>query len=242
MNCIIIDDEPLARDGMALLAKNLPQLTIIGSFSNGIDAASFLRNRKVDLIFLDINMPEINGLDFAKNLALGSMIIFTTAYPQYATESYDLEAIDYLLKPIRLERFIKAINKAEQYSQLLQTKENESSKVDSIQKDFVFIKSDRKFFKVYFDTITHIEGLKDYVILHLKDQKILTAMNLKTILEYLPAHCFMRISKSYIVNTSFIVSCDNFNVQLDNTELPIGASFKDSFFKNFIEGRIASRD
>jgi two-component system, LytTR family, response regulator len=242
MNCIIIDDEPLARQGMDLLIKSMPQLTLMESFSNALEANVYLQQHNVDLIFLDINMPEINGLDFAKSLSNAPLIIFTTAYPQYALDSYELHALDYLLKPIRLERFISAVNKAQNYLQLLQAKDVEPNKVDAIHEDYIYIKSDRKYFKVFYDTITHIEGLKDYVIIHQQGKKILTAMNLKTVMDYLSNHIFARISKSFIVNTTKIISCDTYNVNIDNVELPIGNTFKDDFFARFIDGKLAGRD
>jgi DNA-binding LytR/AlgR family response regulator len=241
MNCIVIDDEPLAREGMILLIEKCPQLTFSGSFSNPLDAVEILKESNVDLIFLDINMPEISGLEFVKTLVNSPLIIFTTAYPQYATDSYELDAIDYLLKPIRLERFIKAVNKASNYTDLLKSKESATNKIESVNKDFIYIKADRKYFKLFFTDILHIEGLKDYVIIYTNDRKIITAMNVKTIFDQLPHQIFARISKSYIVNTEHLVSCDSQNVYLKNAELPIGNMFRDSFFRDYIEGKVVKR-
>jgi DNA-binding LytR/AlgR family response regulator len=239
MKCIIIDDEPLAREGMAFLIAKMPQLQLMGSFSNPLDAVSLLHENTIELIFLDINMPEISGLDFVKTLTNSPLIIFATAYPQYALDSYELDAVDYLLKPIRFDRFVKAINKAQNYFNLLQSTEN--NQVASVSEDFVYIKADRKYFKVFFNDIHYIEGLKDYVIIHTATQKVVTAMNLKTIFDQLPHHIFARISKSYIVNTQFILSCDQYNIYLSNAELPLGNTFKDEFFKVFVEGKVVSR-
>src|SRR5205085_4508384 len=130
-------------------------LQLLGSFSNALAASDFLRKEKVDLLFLDINMPDLSGLDFLKSLRDAPMVVFTTAYPQYALESYELEAIDYLVKPIRIERFLKAVNKAESYLSLLQ-QEGKSNSVKKIEDDYVFIKADRKFFKIYFKDILFI--------------------------------------------------------------------------------------
>jgi DNA-binding LytR/AlgR family response regulator len=241
MKCIIIDDEPLAREGMALHIKNMPQLELKGSFSNPLDAVVLLQQNTVDLIFLDINMPEINGLDFVKTLKNSPLIIFATAYPQYALDSYELDAIDYLVKPIRFERFVKAVNKAQNYLDLLQSKDLMANQIESVSQEFVFIKADRKFFKIYFKDILYIEGLKDYVIIYTSERKVITAMNLKTIFEQLPPSLFARISKSYIVNTAHIVSFDPFSVYLPNAELPIGNSFKDDFFRDFVEAKVVKR-
>jgi DNA-binding LytR/AlgR family response regulator len=241
MKCIIIDDEPLAREGMQMHVKNMPQLQLMGSFSNPLDAALTLQQGSIDLVFLDINMPEMNGLDFVKTLVHTPMIVFATAYPQYALDSYELDAVDYLLKPIRFERFVKAVNKAQNYLDLLQSKDLTTNQIESVSQEFIFIKADRKFFKIYFKDINYIEGLKDYVIIHTAERKVITAMNLKTIFDQLPPTIFARISKSYIVNTAHIVSFDPFSVYLKNAELPIGNTFKDAFFRDYVEAKIVKR-
>lgn len=240
MTCIIVDDEPLARQGMELNIANLSSLQLLGSFSNALAASDFLRKEKVDLMFLDINMPELSGLDFLKSLRDAPMVIFTTAYPQYALESYELEATDYLVKPIRIERFLKAVNKAENYLRLLQ-QEASSTQVEKIGDDYVFIKADRKFFKIYFKDILYIEGLKDYVVIYTGDNKIITSMNVKTIAFQLPPAIFARVSKSYIVNTLHISSFDNELIYINNHEIPLGQSYKDDFIKQHIDGKIVRR-
>jgi DNA-binding LytR/AlgR family response regulator len=240
MTCIIVDDEPLARQGMELNIANVSSLQLLGSFSNALAASDFLRKENVDLMFLDINMPELSGLDFLKSLRDAPMVVFTTAYPQYALESYELEAIDYLVKPIRIERFLKAVNKAENYLKLLQQDGN-NNQVEKIEDDYVFIKADRKYFKIYFKDILYIEGLKDYVVIYTHDNKIITSMNVKTIAAQLPAAIFARVSKSYIVNTLHISSFDNELIYINNNEIPLGQSFKDDFIKQHIDGKIVKR-
>ena len=240
MTCIVIDDEPLARQGMEMHIANVSFLQLLGSFSNALAASDFLRKEKVDLLFLDINMPEMSGLDFLKSLRDAPLVIFTTAYPQYALESYELDAIDYLVKPIRIERFLKAVNKAENHLKLLQ-QESGNNHVEKIEDDFVFIKADRKYFKIYFKEILYIEGLKDYVIIFTDDNKIITSMNIKTIAGQLPASIFARVSKSYIVNTLRISSFDNELIYIGNNEIPLGQSFKDEFIKQYIDKKIVKR-
>ncbi|MBR2647556.1 MAG: response regulator transcription factor [Sediminibacterium sp.] len=240
MNAIIIDDEPLAREGLQLHLANIPSIKILGSFSNAIEANSFLQNEKIELIFLDINMPEISGLNFVRNLLIKPMVIFITAYPQYALDSYELDAVDYLVKPVRLERLLKAVNKAEQFNKMLQP-EQEVNAVETVSDNYIFIKADRKYFKLLFKDIRYIEGLKDYVIIHIDDKKIVTAMNIKTIAMQLPAESFARISKSFIVNIAHIISFDSFNVYLKAEELPIGNNFKDDFFSNYVNGKLLKR-
>lgn len=240
MKCIVIDDEPLARQGMEMNIANVSALQLLGSFSNPLAAADFLRKEEVDLMFLDINMPELSGLDFLKTLRDAPLVIFTTAYPQYALESYELDAIDYLVKPIRIERFLKAVNKAENHLRLLQ-QEARTSHVEKIEEEHVYIKADRKFFKIYFKDILFIEGLKDYVVIHTMDNKIITSMNVKTISQQLPAAIFARVSKSYIVNVLHINSFDNELVYIQDNEIPIGQSFKDDFIRQYIDGKIVKR-
>ncbi len=240
MTCIIVDDEPLARQGMELNIANVSTLRLLGSFSNALAASDFLRKENVDLMFLDINMPELSGLDFLKSLREAPMVVFTTAYPQYALESYELEAIDYLVKPIRIERFLKAVNKAENYLKLLQQDGN-NSQVEKIEDDYVFIKADRKYFKINFKDILYIEGLKDYVVIYTGDTKIITSMNVKTIAAQLPAAIFARVSKSYIINTLHISSFDNELIYINNHEIPLGQSFKDDFIKQHIDGKVVRR-
>jgi two-component system, LytTR family, response regulator len=240
MNCIVIDDEPLARQGMEMHIANVASLKLLGSFSNPLAAADFLRKEQVDLMFLDINMPELSGLDFLKALRDAPLVIFTTAYPQYALESYELDAIDYLVKPIRIERFLKAVNKAENHFKLLQ-QDAQHSHVEKIEDDFVFIKADRKFFKIYFKDILYIEGLKDYVVIYTIDNKFITSMNVKTIAQQLPASTFARVSKSYIVNVRHINSFDNELIYINGNEIPLGESFKDEFIRQYIDGKIVKR-
>lgn len=240
MTCIIVDDEPLARQGMEMNIAQVSSLQLLGSFSNAMAASDFIRKENVELMFLDINMPELNGLDFLKSLLDAPLVIFTTAYPQYALDSYELDALDYLVKPIRIERFLKAVNKAENHLRLLRN-ESKSNQVERIEDDFVFIKADRKFFKIQFKDILYIEGLKDYVIIYTADNKIITSMNVKTIAAQLPAIIFARVSKSYIVNVRHITSFDNELIYIQNNEIPLGQSFKDDFLKQYIDGKVVKR-
>ena len=240
MTCIIVDDEPLARQGMAMNISTVSSLQLLDSFSNALAANDFLRKQNADLMFLDINMPELSGLDFLKSLRNAPLVIFTTAYPQYALESYELDAIDYLVKPIRIERFLKAVNKAENHLRLLR-QEGNNNQVEKIEEDYIFIKAERKYFKIYFKEILYIEGLKDYVIIYAGDNKIITSMNVKTIGAQLPETIFARVSKSYIVNVLHISSFDNELVYVQNNEIPLGQAFKDDFIKQYIERKIVKR-
>lgn len=234
MTCIIVDDEPLAREEMQSLIQEVSELQIIGKFSNAVTALEFLKTTTADVIFLDIEMPQVTGLEFAEQLPSQSLVIFTTAYAQYALKSYELDAIDYLLKPIDKKRLEKAINKAIAYNKLLSA-DTEKSTVEGNDSDFLLIKADRRYYRINNRDIKFIEGLKDYIVIHTRDQKLITAMNLKTIHQKLPA-AFLRVSKSYVVNKEYIDSFDNHNIYLGETEIPLGDVYRKEFFKNYAGG------
>lgn len=232
MNCIIVDDEPLAREAIELLVKDIDYLTLAGTFNNASAAARYMEQNTVDLIFLDIQMPGITGIEFAKTISRRTLIVFTTAYSEYALDSYEVDAIDYLIKPVEPERFRKAADKALAYSSLLMQDEKEN--IEPAADDYFFVKSDRKYFKVNFEDILFVEGLKDYVILQLEEQRIITRMNLKAMNELLPKSLFLRVNKSYIVNTARIEAFDNNDIFIKTHEIAIGSSYRDSFFEEFV--------
>ena len=235
LKCIIIDDEPLAREGMKLNIKEINFLELIGEFEDAIKANDFIANNNVDLMFLDIQMPNLSGIDFLKSIKNPPLTILTTAYPQFALESYDLDIVDYLVKPIRIERFIKAVNKAQEIFEY-----KKSEKTGKERKDYVYIKSDRKYIKLDFSKIFYIEGLKDYVIVYVNDNKYITAMNIKTIYNQLPSEIFFRVSKSYIININNITEIDNDFVKVNNKEIPIGRTYKEEFL-NYINKHLIKR-
>ena len=239
MNCIIVDDEPLARAEMRSLIDETAKAEILGEFSNAPSALDFLKTNEVDLIFLDIEMPMVTGLEFAEMLPKKSLIIFTTAYSQYALKSYELEAVDYLLKPIDAKRLEKAIEKAILYTELL-SKDTVKNTVESNTADFLFIKADRRFYKISFSDIKFVEGLKDYVVIHTRQQKLITAMNLKTIHQKISRETFLRVSKSYVVNLDFIDSFDNHTIYIDEFEIPIGEVYRSDFFTKYAGGTLNS--
>lgn len=240
MTCIVIDDEPLAREAVQLLVSQRKDLQLLDSFSSANAASGFLLENSVDLIFLDIKMPGINGIDFAKTIPQKTLVIFTTAYSEFALNSYEVEAIDYLIKPIRIERFQRAVEKANSYHKLLAF-DNTNSNIETIADDYFFVKADRKTFKIFFNDILFIEGLKDYVVLNTKERKIITAMNIKTIHEQLPNKLFVRISKSYIINIRHITSFDNNTVYIDKDEIPIGNVYRSYFFDEFVTKKMLGR-
>lgn len=223
---LVIEDEPLARRGLVKLLKDYDFLHCVGMYSNTEDARLVMEKQDVDLIFLDIHLPEESGLEFAKLIPTTIQVIFTTAYPNYALESYDLDALDYLLKPIAEDRLKKALEKAIIYYQ------NKSSEnVPVVPTDHIFVKADRKLFRLELDEIQYIEAMKDYVMIHTKGKKLMVAMNIKTILNKLPSNDFVRVNKSFVVNLTKIESVDNHWVTVSGYEMPLGASFKDNLLK-----------
>lgn len=232
MRCIIVDDEPIARKGIQKIVDQIPDLQLLDSFNSAEAASMFMMGNQVDLVFLDIQMPGINGIEFARNIPKNTLIIFTTAYSEYALDSYEVEAIDYLVKPIEADRLKKAVDKAISYHTLLLSEENKS--VGNIEDEYIFVKSDRRYFKVNLKDILFIEGLKDYVIIQLAEQRIITRMNLKTMHELLPKSTFLRINRSYIVNTTHIDSFDNNDIFIQKYEIAIGSFYRDSFFEEFV--------
>lgn len=236
MNCIIVDDEPIARKGIQKLLSNIPQLDLLESFNNAEAASIFIKDTEVDLIFLDINMPGTNGIEFARTIPKHTLIIFTTAYSEYALDGFEVDAIDYLVKPIDQAKFRKAVDKAITYHSLLI--EEDKNNMEKIEEDYIFVKSDRRFLKVNLNEILFIEGLKDYIVIQMEDQRIITRMTIKNIQELLPQNIFLRINRSYIVNKNKIDSFDNNDVFIKKYEISIGNSYRDEFSKIFLNKRV----
>ena len=229
IKCIIVDDEPLAREGMRMNIEELDNLELVGEFASAAEASKFLLKNKVDLMFLDVEMPGTNGIDFLKNLDNPPMVILTTAYPQYAVEAYELDVVDYLVKPIKFERFVRSVAKADEIMKMSAS----PCIFDAYKDKFIFI-------KVNFDDLLFIEGLKDYVIIHATHGKYMTAMNVKTIFNKLPENTFFRVSKSYIVNVNHIDDIDGAYINIKGNQVPIGRSYRDSFV-DYINTRLLRR-
>lgn len=235
MKCIIVDDEPIARKGIKKLVEQVSQLELLDSFNCAETASEFIQNTDVDLIFLDIQMPGINGIEFARGISRHTLIIFTTAYSEYALDSYEVDAVDYLVKPIDAVKFRKAVDKAITYHSLLLEEDKKS--VENVVDECIFVKSDRRYFKVNLKDILFIEGLKDYVIIQMDGQRIITRMSIKTMHELLPQSTFLRINRSYIVNRHHIESFDNNDVFIKNHEVAIGNSYRDALFEMLMRNK-----
>ncbi len=236
--CIIVDDEPLARKGVALNVKEIPWLENRGEFPNAIKADEFLKNNQVDILFLDIEMPGLNGLDFLRSLKFDGVVILTTAYPQFALDAFELEVLDYLTKPIQFDRFFKAVNRAKE---VIDLKKETKVELTEITEDFFYIRSDRKYVKLFYEKVLWIKGLKDYVMLYTKDDKYMTALNIKTIYSQLPKNIFARVSKSYIINVDAIDAIDIDTILIGKEAIPLGSSYKDEFLEKHVKGKLFKR-
>ena len=239
MKCIIVDDEPLAREGLALKVKKIDLLELVGTFSGGVSANAFLTKNSVDLIFLDIQMPDLTGMELLKSLKNPPLVIFTTAFSEYALEGFELNAVDYLLKPIDFQRFIKAVNRAQEQFEAFQT---EKINTTEVHQDFIYIRADRQYVKVPFKDIRYIEGMKNYAMIYTTKDKYMTAISLQLITEQLPATQFARINKSFIVNIDFIERITQDFIILDKKlDLPFGKAFQEDFIKTYVKGNLLER-
>lgn len=228
MNCIIVDDEPLAREAIEALVLRHGGLTVAGQFNSARAAAEFMARNAVDLVFLDIRMPGMTGLELARMIPRTTLVIFTTAFGKYAVESYEVEAVDYLVKPVEQARFDKAVDKAIGYHALLVSEEQPGD-----APDFVFVRSERRYVRVDFRDVLFVEGLKDYVIFQRTGDRVITKMTMKAVEELLPQG-FIRVNRSYIVNRDRIDSLDANDIFIGSHEIPIGESYRDAVFPSVI--------
>ncbi|MCD8297690.1 MAG: LytTR family DNA-binding domain-containing protein [Prevotella sp.] len=230
LNCAIIDDEPLAAELLASYARKTPELNLVGTFESAVTAMKVIREEAVDLLFLDIQMPEISGLEFANLLPKRTRIVFTTAFDRYAIEGYKANAIDYLLKPISYENFLFAVNKAIEWFQVV-------DKQQLLSRDrFIYVKSEYKLLRIKFDDILYVEGLKDYIKVYITGGKpIMSLMNMKKLEDYLPQPQFLRVHRSFIVNMAKVEMIDRGRIVIDNAYIPVSESYKEKV-QGFIDG------
>ena len=227
MNCIIIDDEELARKLLENYIGRLPHLDVIGSFKNPVAALQVLQNQEVDLIFLDIQMPELTGIEFLKTLQHSPQVILTTAYSEYAVESYALNVTDYLLKPFGFDRFLKAVNKASQQIELKKPKPTSPTETATPDKTYQIVKADHKVHRVYHEDILYIQSMQEYAAYYTKNGRIVAFGSLKKLEQELPNPPFLRIHKSYIINTDKVTTLEGNLVHLGGEKIPIGGSYRD---------------
>ena len=233
MKCVIIDDEPLAVDLLQDFVKKVDTLELVSTFNNAIDAVSFINQNNVDLIFLDIQMPHFSGIDFLNTIEKKPLVIFTTAYSDYAVEGFNLGAVDYLVKPIPFHRFLKAVVRAQQVLQpVSNTAIAENNNAPEIEQDFMFVRAEYENVKLNFADILFIEGLKDYVKIYTTDNKFtLTLISLIKLENLLSSKGFARIHRSYIINIKHVKSIQKNKVLISDKRIPISESYKNTFFE-----------
>lgn len=237
LNCIAVDDEPLALGLVCAFIEKTPFLNLVGSFSNGVDALQAIQNHEIDLAFLDIQMPDITGLELARILEKAPekapKIVFTTAFNQFAHEGFKVDALDYLLKPFNYEEFLRAATKAQQHFALVRRAgESAAPAVASVQKDnYLFLKVEYQMVRVNYDEILYIEGLKDYVKIHLSssDKPLLSLTSLKSLEEKLSSRGFMRVHRSYIVNLDKINAVSKTSISIASESIPVSDQYKEDF-------------
>lgn len=224
INCLIVDDEPIARDILESLLSKIDTVRVVGNCKSALEAFNWINKENIDLIFLDINMPQISGLSFAKSINRNIKIIFTTAYREYAIDGFDLQAVDFLLKPISFERLLQAINKYLNESNKVNNLTNEEIIVE--KNDFCFVRSDRKMVKVIFSEIKYIESLGDYLKIHLLDKTVITRDTISNIEAKLPQKDFIRTHRSFLVSMVNIDSFTSEYIEIGKNQIPIGRNYK----------------
>ncbi len=235
IKCIIIDDEPLARKGLENYIKEIDFLELKNSFSNPIQCLETLDKDEIDLVFLDIQMPKITGLDFLKSINHPAKFVFTTAYPNFAVDSYELNAFDYILKPISFERFIKTVTKVKNQIEL----ENQTQ-IDN-SKNYIYVKSDSKIEKIELNSIIFIQSLENYVIIQTISKKYICYLTLKNVEEFLPNEQFIKVQKSYIINLTKINSIEGNIINIDNYQIPISRNIKDEVLNVILGNKFLKR-
>ena len=237
LKCLIIDDEPIARKGLEEHVHEIEFLDCIASCENALKASTFLNERKIDLLYLDIHMPKVTGIDFLKSLKNPPLTILTTAYSDYALEGYTLDVIDYLVKPITFERFLKASQKAMEFFQL---KTNAASHSSS-GADYFFVRCDRKFEKVFFRDVSYIEGLQNYAVIHLHDRKLITYITLTSLENQLPKDEFLKVHKSFLISIPHVKAIEGDELIIDDTRIPISRNLREQVTHQILGNRLFKR-
>lgn len=238
ISCVIIDDEPLARKGLKEYVADIDFLELLADLDSPLKATDLLREGKVQLIFLDIQMPKITGIDFFKSLKQAPPVIFTTAYSQYALDSYELNALDYLVKPISFDRFLKSALKAREYYEL---RESNTAGHSSVEAGYFFIKADNKLVKILLDEVLFVEALQNYVVIHTLSKKHITYLTFKSVEEYLPPGRFVKTHKSFIIAADKVVSIEGNTIRLGTHDIPISRNLKDDVMEKLLNGKFLKR-
>jgi DNA-binding LytR/AlgR family response regulator len=248
INALIVDDEPIARAGMEEYAADVSFLNIVGTCDSAVKAYEWVASGKVDLLFLDIQMPRLTGLDFLKTLKNPPMVILTTAYPQYALESFALDVLDYLVKPIPFDRFLKAVNKAKELFDLKQNHvsmpqnaQNTEGVLPTIENDYFFIKTDSKYERIAFADVLFIEALQNYVVIHTTTGRHTVYLTLKSVESYLPQAQFLKVQKSFIVALGRIEGIEGADILIGKHRIPISRQDRDSVMDVILKDKLLKR-
>lgn len=236
IRCVIIDDEPLARKGLCEYINETNFLSLQGEFDSPLKAADLITSGTAQLLFLDIEMPRISGLDFFKTLIHPPPVIFTTAYPKYALEGFEVNALDYLVKPFSFDRFYKAAMKAKEFYEV-----RESNQQEEKGSDYFFIKADQKLVKIFFDDILYAEALQNYVVIHTAARKYMTYLTFKSVEDYLSSDKFLKVHKSYIVAASKIDSIEAGDIRIGQIHIPISRNQKEEVMEKLLKNRFLKR-
>ena len=234
MRCLIVDDEPLAREGLALYAQELPWLQVVGSYPSALAAQAALQEQAIDLVFLDINLPKLTGLQWLETLTHPPLVILSTAYPNYALEAFRLDVVDYLLKPIALERFLQAVTKAREYF-LLRKAATEPVPPTA---EYIFVKHALRYEKIALTDILYVEGLQNYVVLHTTVGKRVLHLTLKAVMQTLTAPQFLRIHKSYLINTQHLLAVEGHMVHIGQVVLPISRAQREDLLQQVVYDKL----
>jgi len=237
LNCLIIDDEPIARKGLEEHVQEIEFLNCIASCENALKASTYLNEQKIDLLYLDIHMPKVNGIDFLKSLKNPPLTILTTAYSDYALEGYTLDVIDYLVKPITFERFLKASQKAMEFFQL----KTNASTYSSSRADYFFVRCDRKFEKVFFRDVSYVEGLQNYAVIHLHDRKLITYITLTSLENQLPKEEFLKVHKSFLISVPHVKAIEGDEIIIDDARIPISRNLREQVTHQILGNRLFKR-
>ncbi|WP_422859851.1 LytR/AlgR family response regulator transcription factor [Flagellimonas sp. S174] len=233
INCAVIDDEPLARDGLISYIQKIDFLNLIGDGCDPTDLFSIEKNHTLDLIFLDIQMPMMTGIEYLKSTKNRPMVITTTAYPSYALEGFELDVLDYMVKPITFERFYKGVNKAKDYF-TMESSKNGTTEIKATR-DYFFVKCDAVYEKIFFDEVEYVQALQNYVIIYTSAGKFMPLLTMKRMEELLHREKFMRVHKSYLVAIDKIRAVENTRIKLAEAEVPLSRNFKDAVFKKVLD-------
>ena len=237
LKCITVDDEPVARKVLQEYVEDIDFLELAGSAENPLKANAILNNEKVDLMFLDINMPKLSGIEFLRTSVNLPMVVMTTAYAEYAIDGFELDVIDYLVKPFSFERFLKACNKAKDYYELKNKPAVETKETN----DYFFVKCDSRIEKIFYDELIYVEAMLNYVILHTENKKRIVYLTLKSINEQLPGGIFLKVHKSFIVNMKKIKSIEGNEISLGTAKVTISQNFYDPVMKEILKDRMIKR-